>query len=224
MPYDVYRTAGIESAAASRTGGSAVIWKVCSVRPALAAVCAMALALQSFAQEIEIEEPSGKDMRLPEIGGKDLLTGKAVSLAGLKGHVVVVDLWATWCAPCVKEMPEMVKFQEKHKGRKFTYIGVSVDEAESVEQVKAVAKRLKVNYPVLMAEPSLLRMLGEVMGRPLRGIPAKFAVRRDGVLAFFVEGSPLVLPEIEKEYLKRLGELLKAPIPASEERQETKRT
>jgi thiol-disulfide isomerase/thioredoxin len=63
----------------------------------------------------------------PDVTFKDL-QGKDVSLAGLKGKVVVVNFWATWCEPCRVEIPWMIAYQQKYADKGFTMLGVAMDE------------------------------------------------------------------------------------------------
>ena len=64
--------------------------------------------------------------KAPEIGLKDL-SGKTVDLASLAGKVVILDFWATWCAPCREEMPELQKFYKKYNAKGLEIVGISVD-------------------------------------------------------------------------------------------------
>ena len=76
------------------------------------------------------EGVKGADFTYPD---KD---GKMVSLSDFKGKVVVVDVWATWCAPCRKELPHLKKLEEEMKGTDVVFIGVSLDEAKDREKWK----------------------------------------------------------------------------------------
>lgn len=159
----------------------------------------------------EVPEP----VRIPNIEGADLVTGEAVSLAKLEGHVVVVDIWATWCGPCVREIPELTEFQEKHKDDSFTYVGLSVDAQEDVGLVKAFAEKRELNYPVIMGNREMMQVLGRAIGRGIQGIPTKIIIDRTGHIAFYVVGSPSVSEEDQMEYVSRLEKLIEAPIPES---------
>jgi thiol-disulfide isomerase/thioredoxin len=80
----------------------------------------------------------------------DAISGETVSIKDLKGKVVVVDFWATWCGPCVAEMPNMKKLHAEFKGKGVEFIGVSLDQPESQGGLKAlreyVAKN-EINWP-----------------------------------------------------------------------------
>src|SRR5262245_28515817 len=84
--------------------------------------------------------------RMPEIGIKDL-SGNAVSLASLKGKVVIVDFWATWCGPCKESMPVLEKLHKKYGSQGLVVVGVSVD--EEAANVGPFIKKMKVSFPIV---------------------------------------------------------------------------
>jgi len=67
--------------------------------------------------------------------------GKPITLAAYKGKVVVVNLWATWCAPCVKEMPTLAKLQAGHAGKPVVVVPISIDRDKDIEKAKAFIAR-----------------------------------------------------------------------------------
>ena len=77
------------------------------------------------------------------------LTGKTISSEGLKGQVVLIDFWATWCAPCRKSMPELQALHEKYASRGFSVLGVSIDEG-GTSKVKKFVAGAKISYPIAM--------------------------------------------------------------------------
>ncbi|MGE3956520.1 MAG: TlpA disulfide reductase family protein [Vicinamibacterales bacterium] len=99
--------------------------------------------------------------------------GKAISMADLRGKVVLVNFWATWCPPCRAEIPDLVKLQEKYKDR-LVIIGVSEDEIPP-EEVKAFAVGQKVNYPIVMATPELQKIF-----KGVSALPTTFVIDPEG--------------------------------------------
>jgi len=83
------------------------------------------------------------------------LTGKKVSLADYKGKPVVIDFWATYCAPCKLEMPWFEEFTEKYKGQGLVVLGVDQDDSVGKDQVALAAKRTGVTYPILMPDKKI---------------------------------------------------------------------
>jgi len=83
---------------------------------------------------------------LKELSVKDL-DGRLLTLADLKGKIAVVDFWATWCVPCLKEMPELMAYHQKLKGRQ-DVVFLSFDAEEEAGDVKAFVKKKAIPFPV----------------------------------------------------------------------------
>lgn len=77
------------------------------------------------------------------------LAGPAFDLAAQRGHVVIVNFWATWCVPCRAEMPMLDSFYKKHKDEGLTLLGLSVDTPKALDNVKKIAGT--VSYPIAVA-------------------------------------------------------------------------
>jgi len=102
------------------------------------------------------------------------LSGRTARLSDYKGKVVLINLWATWCAPCRMELPELVRLQKKYGGRGLQIVGVTYPDDERTEVLR-MSRKLKLNYPVLFGTNKLLEeyQIGEVL-------PATVIVDRDG--------------------------------------------
>jgi len=114
-------------------------------------------------------KPANLNFTLKDINGKDL------KLSSLKGKVILLDFWATWCEPCKLEIPWFAEFQTKYGPRGFQAVGVSVD--DTVEKLKPYVAKYKMNYPVLLGlnHDDIQNAYG-----PLWGIPVTALISRDG--------------------------------------------
>jgi thiol-disulfide isomerase/thioredoxin len=99
--------------------------------------------------------------------------GKTVKSTDFKGKVVILDFWATWCGPCVAEIPSFIELHKQYEKDGLVIIGVSVDDGTPV--VKKFIGSKKVNYPIVMGNDSITAAFGGV-----EGIPTTFVIDRDG--------------------------------------------
>jgi peroxiredoxin len=77
------------------------------------------------------------------------LAGHPVSLADYRGKAVLINFWATWCAPCQVEMPWFIALEQKYASQGFTVLGIDKDYPEDLPKVPGFAKKMNLNYPVL---------------------------------------------------------------------------
>jgi thiol-disulfide isomerase/thioredoxin len=101
------------------------------------------------------------------------LDGKTITSSALRGKVVFVNFWATWCPPCREEIPDLIRLQEKYKDD-VVVLGISEDEAPP-ETVRAFAAQHGMNYFVAMKTPEL----GKVF-RGVAALPTTFVIDREG--------------------------------------------
>ncbi len=101
------------------------------------------------------------------------IDGKKLSLSDYRGKVVLLDFWATWCAPCRSEIPHFVEMQQKYGPQGFQVIGISMD--DDAKPVREYYREFKLNYPVAVGDDKLADKFGGVMG-----LPVNFIIDRDG--------------------------------------------
>jgi thiol-disulfide isomerase/thioredoxin len=116
-----------------------------------------------------------------ELAFEDAVSGKQVSIKGLQGKVVVVDFWATWCGPCVAEMPTMKKLYAEHKDHGVEFVGVSLDSADGgLDALKAFVKEREIPWPQYFQGNGWESKFSTSWG--ITGIPCVFVVDADGNL------------------------------------------
>lgn len=115
--------------------------------------------------------PAPLDFTLPDMNGDDF------DLAALRGKVILLNFWATWCGPCKIEIPAFIELQDEYGDQGFQVIGLSVD--DSPEQIRPFAADLGVNYPMLVG---LGREDFQEAYGPIWGLPVSFWIDREGTL------------------------------------------
>jgi len=122
-----------------------------------------------IAEAADMHEPTpAPDFALPDAQGNE------IKLSDLKGKVVLLNFWATWCGPCKIEMPWFVEFQRDYKDKGFAVVAVSLDE-EGWEVVKPFAEDLKLNFPVVLGDDELADKFGGVVA-----LPTTFIIDKEG--------------------------------------------
>ena len=106
----------------------------------------------------------------------DDLEGKKQPLEQWRGNVVVVNFWATWCPPCLKEIPEFIQLQRSYGSRGIQFVGIAVDEKQKVAEFAA---KVGINYPVLIGGLEAIE-LSRKAGNRLGGLPFTLIISRDG--------------------------------------------
>jgi thiol-disulfide isomerase/thioredoxin len=112
------------------------------------------------------------------LGGHVLRTpdGDRLPLASLRGEVVVVNFWASWCAPCREEIPEFISFQDKFRDKGLVFIGIAVDQKE---RAAAFSKEMGINYPVLVGDMKAMQIAGAA-GNIQGALPFTVVIDRNG--------------------------------------------
>ena len=112
------------------------------------------------------------------------LEGKSWSSNDLRGRVVLVDFWATWCEPCKKEMPGYQKLADRYGARGFVVIGFKFDTMMDSEDPVQFAKKIGVRYPLAVASDEIKRKFGGIEGLPTTMIYDRHGILRKKVIGF----------------------------------------
>jgi peroxiredoxin len=127
-------------------------------------------------------------------------TGGPVSLEDLRGQVVMINFWATWCGPCRQEMPHLEALHQRYESLGFTLLGVNVeDDAEGAR--KWLAEHAQVTFPILFDSRNEVSKLYDVIA-----MPSTVIVDRTGAIRFVHHGYK---PGYENEYQTQIRALLR---------------
>ena len=120
---------------------------------------------------------------LPEFSLKDL-QGRKISSADLRGEVVLIDFWATWCQPCKKEMPGYQKLLNVYGPHGFTVIGFKFDTMMDTEDPIQFAKKIGVRYTLAVAPDDLKQKFGGIEGLPTTMLYDRQGLLRKKIVGF----------------------------------------
>jgi thiol-disulfide isomerase/thioredoxin len=121
--------------------------------------------------------------RLPDFSVKDL-QGHQISSADLRGKVVLIDFWATWCQPCKKEMPGYQKLLDRYGAQGFVVIGFKFDTMQDTEDPVRFARKIGVHYPLAVASDELKSKFGGIEGLPTTMLYDRSGVLRQKIIGF----------------------------------------
>jgi peroxiredoxin len=158
----------------------------------LLAVAALAVAVGG-AGAAATPSAGAPDFTLPSLDGPNL------RLQEQRGHVVMINFWATWCGPCRVEMPHISRLYEKYRGSGFTVLAVNID--EDPHKAASLAKHLGMKFPVLLDREKKVSRLYD-----LSTMPSTVLVDRDGRVRYVHRG---YRDGYEETYDKQIRELLR---------------
>jgi len=158
----------------------------------LCAVAFYAASCKRTEKGMVVEEGKAPDFTLTDT------SGKKITLSELRGKVVLVEFWATWCPPCKDAVPEMNKVYEKYKNKDVQVLAISVDQGGDVaSKLNSFAKEHWVNYPVLIDDKKVNVSYG------VANVPVAFIIDKEGKIAkkhvgFMEELSERISRDIEE--------------------------
>jgi len=115
-------------------------------------------------------------VKVPDFALPAVQDQKVVDISKLRGKAVLINFWATWCGPCVQEIPSLISLQKEFGPQGLEVIGVSMDQGGEGAVQKVIAKT-GINYPVIMGNAQISRDFGGIFG-----IPASFLVDQSGTV------------------------------------------
>jgi peroxiredoxin len=121
------------------------------------------------------------------------VNGQQRNVSEWKGKVRVLNFWATWCPPCVEEIPRFIKLQEQYGHHGLQFVGIAL---EGVDEVLGFANELGINYPLLVGEQEVIKLAGK-FGNQNGGLPYTVIIDREGNISFIKQG-PLSTVEAEE--------------------------
>lgn len=125
--------------------------------------------------------------------------GQDRKLAGWQGKLLVVNFWATWCPPCIEEIPEFSRAQTQYSVNGVQFVGIAIDDAANVVEF---SKKTPAAYPLLIAPPEMPGLIAK-LGNQQQGLPFTIIISRDGKLRSIHVGRLT-----EEELTKQLAPLL----------------
>ena len=126
------------------------------------------------------------------------LAGDSLRLSDLRGQTVLLNFWATWCAPCVQEIPELIALHDELSPHGFTVVGVSLDQ-EGADLIRPFTERLGITYPIPIDDGSTAEAYGGVWA-----LPTTYVIDPDGEIQQRVVGL-FPVKEMRPQFRQMLG-------------------
>jgi len=164
----------------------------------IAAILALALGI-SARHFFPPTETSSTLSTLPEFNLPDL-SGRQHNISEWKGRILVLNFWATWCPPCLKEIPDFIALQQQYADKGVQFIGIALEDKESVDTYAAATK---INYPILLGGDNGIT-LAHQLGNNMDAVPYTLIIDRQGQIIYRHRGelSKKQLLEIIAPFLK----------------------
>jgi peroxiredoxin len=163
---------------------------------------AMGLCLVCLLSLIHCAKEEQPPSLAPDFSVKTL-DGQEITLSRLRGKVVLVDFWATWCGPCRESIPHLIHLRNTYQAKGFEVIGLSQDKGD-VETVRNFVKSLDIPYPIAMAPEEVSRSFR------VSALPTAFLVDREGKIQQKMLGFSTA---VAKQMTSKIEELLSQKAP-----------
>jgi peroxiredoxin len=135
----------------------------------------------------------------PQFARNDL-QGRPFDMKTQRGKIVLIDFWASWCPPCIVEIPHLGQLQKQYGGRGLQVVGISMD--DSANATKETMQKIPFNYPVVLGDAKFGNLYGGVLGLPLQ-----YLVGADGKILTIWSGEvpPTALDKVITAALKKIS-------------------
>jgi len=140
-----------------------------------------------------LKQSVAPDFTLKSVNGKNL------RLSDYQGEVVLINFWASWCGPCLQEMPVLSELHDRYKALGFTVLGINVEEESG--KARKLLQEISVSFPVLLDNESVVSRLYNVVA-----MPSTVLVDRDGNMRYLHKGYK---PGLEDVYLQQIRNLVR---------------
>jgi cytochrome c biogenesis protein CcmG, thiol:disulfide interchange protein DsbE len=130
------------------------------------------------------------------------IDGKTISLSNLRGKVVLVNIWASWCPPCKAEMPAIEHVYQAYKDKGFVVLAVDSTIQDTVANAQAFVNENRLSFPILMDETGEITRLYHV-----QSLPTSFFIGPDGIIREVIVGGPMAQALLSSRVEKLLKEL-----------------
>jgi len=140
---------------------------------------------------------------LPDFSLPDT-SGTIYPITNWQGKILIINFWATWCPPCLKEIPEFIELQSEYAEQNVQFIGIAIDSPQLVEDYLSF---IDINYPILIAEAEGSKLSRE-LGNSINAVPFTIIVNQQSQIVFRHPG------ELSKQKLRELIEPLITTKPA----------
>jgi thiol-disulfide isomerase/thioredoxin len=128
------------------------------------------------------------------------LDGRVVTLSQLKGKVVLLDFWATWCAPCRESIPHLIQLYKDHKERGFELVGMNVDRGD-MEVVRRYVQSMDIPYPIVNTPEEVVRAY------QVTGIPVTLLIDKQGKIQERITGfNPTIAKHLDNQVTNLISE------------------
>jgi len=164
------------------------------------------LLISTFFSWLHSQQPpqAQQAIALTEFSLPDL-AGTSHSISEWQGKILIINFWATWCPPCLKEIPEFIELQSEYAQQNVQFIGIAIDDAQLVDDYLSFTD---INYPILIAS-SEDRQLSQKLGNSINAIPFTIIVNQQSQIIFAHPG------ELSKQRIRELLGPLLTPNPGA---------